>query len=77
MTDQRDVIPPSKHRLSAMTSGELLQRRRELEHARKGISDAAPIQAELARLLDEISAEEAERASIAQATPRYPRVGGV
>lgn len=64
-----DVIPPSRHKLSAMTTAELAQRKRELEHCCKGISSTAPIQRELRHLLDEIAAEEADRASIAKAGP--------
>ncbi len=66
------VLPEPSHRLSQMTTSELAQRRRELEHCRKGLSPDAPYQAELARLLDDVLAEEAERDRIARAGPKHP-----
>jgi hypothetical protein len=71
------VIPPSRHKLAAMASFELQQRRRELEACRRGISDTAPIQIELAGLLAELDAEAEDRRELARAgrTGRFPHVG--
>lgn len=60
-----------------MTSAELSARKRELENAIKGISDAAPVQAELAAALDAVEAEQADRARIAQGTGTWPGTNGV
>jgi hypothetical protein len=54
-----------KHALSALTTYELRDYRRQLEHSIKGISADAPIQADLRRRLDEVLAEQDERARIA------------
>jgi hypothetical protein len=54
-----------KHALSALTTYELRDYRRHLEHSIKGISADAPIQADLRRRLDEVLAEQDERARIA------------
>ena len=74
--------PP--HPLHALTTYELRDYQRELEHAIKGISADAPVQADLRRRLTEVSAEQEERAKIASAnghvgplqrlakTPRWP-----
>ncbi len=52
-----------QHPLPAMTTYELRDYRRELEHAIKGIpADAQP---DLRRKLDEVLAEQADRARIA------------
>ena len=51
--------PP--HPMHALTTYELARYRRELEHAVKGISPDAPVQADLRRKLDEVLAEQAER----------------
>jgi hypothetical protein len=48
-----------------LTTYELRDYRRQLEHAIKGISPDAPVQADLRRKLDEVLAEQAERARIA------------
>jgi hypothetical protein len=53
------------HPVHALTTYELRDRRRELERAIKGISPEAPVQADLRRKLDEVLAEQAERARIA------------
>lgn len=47
--------------LSALTTYELRDRRRELEQAIKGISPDAPVQADLRRSLDAVLAEQEER----------------
>lgn len=65
-TDQVTVEPP-KHPLGALTTYELRDRRRELEHAIKGISPDAPVQADLRRALDAVLAEHEERARLARA----------
>ena len=54
----------AKHALDALTVSELKARRRELEHAIKGISADAPVQADLRRGLDDVIAEEESRARI-------------
>lgn len=59
------TVEQPKHRLSAMTTYELRDYRRELERAIKGISDDAPVQADLRRRLDAVLAEQDERARIA------------
>jgi hypothetical protein len=48
-----------------MTTYELRDYRRELEKAISGISLDAPVQADLRRRLDEVLAEQADRARIA------------
>jgi hypothetical protein len=58
-----------KHPLSALTTYELRDYRRQLEQAVKGISADAPIQADLRRRLDEVLAEQADRARLANARP--------
>jgi hypothetical protein len=63
-TDPATVQQP-KHRLSAMTTYELRDYRRELERAIKGISVDAPLQANLQRRLDAVMAEQEDRARIA------------
>ena len=52
-----------KRPLSALTIYELRDYRRQLEHAIKGIAPDAPVQADLRRKLDEVLAEEHERAT--------------
>ena len=59
------TVEQPKHRLSAMTTYELRDYRRELERAIKGISDDAPVQGDLRRRLDAVLAEQDERARIA------------
>jgi hypothetical protein len=54
-----------QHPLHASTTYELRDYARDLEKAIKGISADAPVQAELRRKLDEVRAEQAERAKIA------------
>jgi hypothetical protein len=56
--------PP--HPMHALTTYELRDYRRQLEHAVKGISDNAPVQATLRLRLDEVLAEQAEREKIAR-----------
>ena len=63
-TDPLAVEPP-KHPLHALTTYELKDRRRELEHAIKGISPDAPVQAHLRRQLDAVLAEQEDRARLA------------
>jgi hypothetical protein len=53
------------HPLHALTTYELARYRRELEHAIKGISPDAPVQADLRRQLDAVLAEQGERKRIA------------
>ncbi len=54
-----------KHALSALTTYELRDYRRELERSISGISPDAPIQADLRRKLGAVLAEQDERARIA------------
>jgi hypothetical protein len=53
------------HPVHALTTYEIARYRRELEHAIKGVSPDAPVQDDLRRKLDEVIAEQAERAKIA------------
>jgi hypothetical protein len=53
------------HPVHALTTYEIARYRRELEHAIKGISPDALGQDDLRRKLDEVIAEQAERAKIA------------
>jgi hypothetical protein len=64
--DQAPVEPP-KRALHALTADELKARRRELTRAIKDIPADAPIQADLRRWLDEVLAEEKDRARITHA----------
>ncbi|MGD0063995.1 MAG: hypothetical protein ABSB76_11210 [Streptosporangiaceae bacterium] len=54
-----------EHPTHALTTTELSRYRRELEHAIKGISPDAPVQTELRSKLDEVLAEQDERARLA------------
>lgn len=54
-----------KHPVHALTTYELRDLRRELEHAIKGISPDAPVQADLRCKLEEVLAEQEDRARIA------------
>jgi hypothetical protein len=51
--------------MHALTTYELRDHRRELEHAIKGISPDAPVQADLRRKLGEVLAEQEQRAKMA------------
>ncbi len=59
-TDPAAVEQP-KHPIHALTTYELKDLRRQLEHAIKGISPDAPVQADLKRRLDEVLAEQEQR----------------
>jgi hypothetical protein len=59
------VTTEPKHPVHQLTTSELSRYRRELEHAAQGISPAAPVQTELRRRLDEVLAEQDERARMA------------
>jgi hypothetical protein len=59
------AVEQPKHPIHALTSYEIARYRRELEHAIGGISPGAPVQADLRRKLDEVTAEQAERARLA------------
>ena len=72
-----DVLPPPRYPLGQLTSGELATRRKELEHAIKGISPDAPIQVELSRLLAEVAEEEESREKLAQAGRKHAGTNGV
>lgn len=65
--DQALPTEPPKHALHALTTDDLKARRRELTDAIKGIPAGAPIQADLRRWLDEMLAEEKDRARITDA----------
>ena len=60
------TVEEPKHTVAQLTTSELARYRRELEHAVKGISDDAPVQATLRSKLDEVLAEQAEREKIAR-----------
>jgi hypothetical protein len=62
-TEPAPVGPP-KHPLHALTTYELRDRRRELEHAIKGIAPEAPVQAHLRRQLEAVLAEQDDRARL-------------
>jgi hypothetical protein len=53
------------HPIHALTTYEITRYRRELEHAIGGISPDAPVQADLRRKLDEVLAEQEQRAKLA------------
>ena len=59
------AVQPPKHPLHALTSYELRNYRRDLEHAIKTISPGAPVQADLRRELDAVTAEQEDRAKLA------------
>ncbi len=63
-TDPAAVDQPP-HPMHALTTYELRDYRRQLEHAIKGISPDAPVQADLRSKLDEVLAEQEQRAKIA------------
>jgi hypothetical protein len=65
-TDPVTAAPP-KHPLYALTTYELTNRRRELEHAIRGISPGAPVEAALRRALNAVLAEQEDRARLAHA----------
>jgi hypothetical protein len=54
-----------KHPVSALTTYELRDYRRDLERAIRGIAPDAPVQANLRRKLDAVLAEQQDRARIA------------
>jgi hypothetical protein len=53
------------HPIHALTTYEISRYRSELEHAVAGISPDAPVQADLRRKLDEVLAEQEQRAKLA------------
>jgi hypothetical protein len=59
------TTPQPPHPVHALTSGELADYRRQLEHAIKGIDPAAPVQALLHRNLEEVLADQDSRAALA------------
>ena len=61
------AVTPPKHPLPAMTTYELRDYRRELEHALKTIAPDAPVQAALRARLQDVLAEQDDRARIAHA----------
>jgi hypothetical protein len=63
--DEPTMPAEPSHPVHALTTYELARRRRELEHAVKGISPDAPVQADLRRKLDEVLAEQTSRERIA------------
>jgi len=65
-TEPPAVTPgPPKFNLGAYTSSELKERRRELEHAIRGLPETAAVQADLRRSLADVEAEEQDRAKLA------------
>jgi len=65
MTAEPVTVEQPKHPLHALTSYELRGYRRDLEHAIKAISPDAPVQADLCRKLDDVIAEQEDRARLA------------
>jgi len=65
MTAEPATPRPPKHPLPAMTTYELRDYRRELEHAINRIAADAPVQAALRAKLDAVIAEQEDRARIA------------
>jgi len=65
MTAEPVTVEQPKHPVHALTTYELRDYRRDLEHAIKGIPAEAPVQADLHRKLDEVLAEQEDRARIA------------
>lgn len=63
-TDPAAVDRP-KHPIHALTTYELRDYRRDLERAIAGIAPGAPVQADLKRRLDEVLAEQEQRAKAA------------
>jgi hypothetical protein len=61
------TVEQPKHPLHALTTFELRDYRKHLEMAIKGISPDAPVQALLRRRLDQVLAEQDERARMARA----------
>jgi hypothetical protein len=61
------TVDPPKHPVHALTTFELRDYRKHLEHAIKGISPDAPVQALLRRKLDQVLAEQDERARMTRA----------
>ena len=59
------TVQKPKHPLHALTSYELSRYRRDLEHAIKGISADALVQADLRRKLDAVITEQDDRARLA------------
>jgi hypothetical protein len=65
MATEPVTVEQPKHPIHALTTYELRAYRRRLEHAIKGISADAPVQADLRRRLDAVLAEQEERARLA------------
>ena len=59
------TVEPPKHPVHALTTYELRDYRRELERAITGIAPDAPVQADLRRKLDAVTAEQEDRARLA------------
>jgi hypothetical protein len=60
------TVDQPKHPLHALTTFELRDYRKHLEHAIKGISPYAPVQSVLRAKLDAVIAEQRERQRIAR-----------
>ena len=59
------TVDPPPHPLHALTTYEIRDYRRQLEHAIKGIAADAPVQADLKSRLGEVIAEQEQRAKAA------------
>ena len=59
------AVDRPKHPIHALTTYELRDYRRDLERAIAGIAPDAPVQADLKRRLDEVLAEQEQRAKAA------------
>ena len=62
---ERPERGPPSHPLSALTTFEVRDYRRDLERAIKGFAPGAPVQADLRRKLDAVIAEQEDRARLA------------
>ena len=63
-----EPVTKPKHPLPAMTTYELRDRRRELEHGIKGVAPDTPVQAVLRAQLNAVLAEQEDRVRIAHAS---------
>jgi hypothetical protein len=65
MPAEPETVDQPPHPMHALTTYELRDYRRQIEHAIKGIASDAPVQAALSARLDEVLAEQDEREKIA------------
>jgi hypothetical protein len=65
MPAEPGTVAVPRHPVHALTTFELRDYRRHLEHAIRGIAADAPVQADLRRKLDMVIAEQEDRARMA------------